>query len=151
MNTKDPITYIPDDYHNEKASNGYLMSVIAIMAGMPFPIINLIATFIFFMGNRKSDIYVQWHCTQALFSQVFIVIMNSVGFSWTMTILFGNNEVSNLYFGYMITIFLFNLFEFIVTIHAAIVVRKGKHVEWLLFGPLTNLLIQPIHVINSKK
>ena len=151
MTTKETIVYIPDDYHNEKASNGYLMSVIAIMVGLPFPIINLVATFIFFLGNRKSDLFVQWHCTQALFSQVFIVIMNSVGFSWSMTILFGSNEVTNLYLGYILTIFIFNAFEFVVTVHAAIVTRKGKHVEWWLFGPLTNILIQPIRSSIDKK
>lgn len=132
-----------NDYDNEKASNSYLMAVIAIMVGLPFPIINLVATFIFFMGNKKGNLFVRWHCTQALFSQLLIVIMNSVGFSWTMTILFGSNEVSNGYIGYMITIFLFNLYEFIITINAAIVTRKGKHVEWWLFGPLTNIAIQP--------
>lgn len=134
--------YTPNDHEAEKASNSYLMSVIAIMAGMPLPIINLIATFIFFLGNRKSTRFVRWHCTQALLSQIFIVIMNSVGFSWTMTIIFGSNEVTNNYLGYMLTIFSFNLYEFVVTIRGAIVTRKGKHDEWWLFGSFTNLFFK---------
>jgi len=145
MNVNDSHFYNPDDYENEKASNSYLMSIIAIMVGLPFPIINLVATFIFFLGNRKGSPFVRWHCTQALFSQLFIVVMNGVGFSWTMTILFGNNDVTNLYIGYMLTIIAFNIFEFIVTIHGAIVTRKGKHVEWWLFGSLTNLVVKPLH------
>lgn len=144
MTTEDTPFYNHDDYENEKASNSYLMAIIAIMVGLPFPIINLVATFIFFIGNRKGSPFVRWHCTQALFSQLLIVIMNGFGFSWTMTIIFGNNEVTNLYLGYMLTIILFNAFEFVVTIYAAVATRKGKHVEWWLFGPLTNLLIQPL-------
>lgn len=131
--------YTPNDYESEKASNSYLMSVIAIMVGLPLPIINLIATFIFFLGNLKGTLFTRWHCTQALLSQLTIVIMNGVGFSWTMTIIFGNNEITNKYLAYMITIVAFNIFEFIVTVYAAVVTRKGKHVEWWVFGPLTNI------------
>jgi uncharacterized membrane protein len=139
--TNEPLTlYKPHDYEAEKASNSYVMSVIAIMVGLPLPIINLIATVFFFMGNRKGSLYVRWHCTQALLTQALIVIMNSVGFSWTMTILFGNNEVSNLYIGYMLTILLFNIVEFAVNIYAAVTTRKGKHVNCWLFGPITNLI-----------
>ena len=46
--------YKPDDYEAEKASNSYLMSVVAVIAGLPLPIINLVATAIFFLGNRKG-------------------------------------------------------------------------------------------------
>jgi hypothetical protein len=140
MSNTSLIHYKPNDHEAEKASNSYLMSVIAIMVGLPLPIINLIATLFFFLGNRKGSLFIKWHCTQALLSQALIVIMNSVGFSWTMTILFGDNEVTNLYLGYIITIFLFNLFEFIVTVRAAVVIRKGKHLNFWLFGPITDLI-----------
>jgi hypothetical protein len=142
MSVTSEFGYKPNDYESEKASNSYLMSVIAIMVGLPLPIINLVATLIFFLGNRKGTLFVRWHCTQALLSQFFIVIMNGVGFSWTMSIIFGSNVVTNGYIGYLITIFTFNLYEFIVTIYAAIVTRKGKHIEWWIFGPFTNLFFE---------
>jgi len=135
--------YKPNDSEAEKASNGYLMSVIAIMAGLPLPIINLIATFIFYLGNRKGTYFVRWHCTQTLISQLTILIMNSVGFSWTMSIAFGSRTLSNAYIAYLITIFLFNAVEFIVTIAAAIKIRKGKHVHWWFWGTLTDLICKP--------
>jgi len=58
--------YQPSEHEAEKASNSYLMSLIALIAGMPLPIINLIASVIFFVGNRKGTYFVRWHCTQAL-------------------------------------------------------------------------------------
>lgn len=135
--------YKPNDNEAEKASNGYLMSLIAIIAGLPLPIINLIATFIFYLGNRKGSYFVRWHCTQTLISQFTVLIMNSVGFSWTMSILFGDNSMSNRYMAYIITIFVFNLVEFIVTIAAAVKVRKGQHVHWWFWGTLTDLICKP--------
>jgi len=135
-------TLIPDDHENERASNGYLMSLLAIMVGMPLPIINLIATFIFYLGNRKSSFYVRWHCTQALLSQAFLLIMNSVGFTWTVKIIFGDLEVTDSWISYMLTVSLFNIAEIIATIYAAQRVRRGHHVNFFLFGPLTNMLIR---------
>jgi len=38
----------------EYASNSYLMSLFALFVGLPLPIFNLIATIIFYLGNRKT-------------------------------------------------------------------------------------------------
>ncbi len=143
-------TYIPNDMEAEKASNGYLMSLLALMVGMPFPIINLLATIIFYFSNRKSTYYVRWHCTQTLVSQLTLLFVNAIGFSWTMSILFGDNLLSNKYIAYIITIFLFNLTEFIVTISAAVKTRKGIHTEWWFWGALTNQLCRPAKEVNSQ-
>ncbi len=135
--------YKPDDYEAERASNSYLMSVVAVIAGLPLPIINLIATAIFFLSNRKGSYFVRWHCTQALISQATVLVMNSAGFYWTLSIIFGDRAISNDYIAYMITIVIFNLGEFVATIYAAIETRKGRHVELWLFGPLTAAVCKP--------
>jgi uncharacterized Tic20 family protein len=131
--------YVPNDMEAERASNGYLMSLIAAMAGLPLPIINLIASLIFYFGNRKGTYYVRWHCTQTLISQFTLLIVNSIGFSWTMAIMFGDHDISNGYIGYIVTILLFNAVEFIASIVAAIRTRKGVHVEWWFSGALANI------------
>jgi len=135
--------YKPDDYEAEKASNSYLMSVVAVIAGLPLPIINLLATAIFFLGNRKGTYFVRWHCMQALLSQLTVLVMNSVGFYWTLSIIFGDKILNNEYVAYMITIVLFNLAEFVATVYAAVQTRKGHHVELWFFGPLTQTLCKP--------
>ncbi len=124
----------------EKASNSYLMSLIAVIAGLPLPIINLIATLIFYMGNRKGSYFVRWHCTQALVSQASFLVVNSYGFWWTVSLILGDSEMTDSYIAYMITAVLFNLVEFIATIYTAIETRKGRHVEWWFYGTLTNQL-----------
>lgn len=135
--------YRPNDHESEKASNSYLMSVVALIAGLPLPIINLVATLIYYLNNLKGTFFVRWHCTQALLSQVLIVAMNSFGFWWTISIIFRQKEVDNSYIAYIITALLFNLTEFIMTIYAAVNTRKGKHVVWWFFGPLTDLICKP--------
>lgn len=132
--------YKPGEHEREKASNSYLMSLVALIAGLPLPIINLLATFFFYLANRKGTYFVRWHCTQALFSQLALLGINSASFWWTVSILFTDEQVSNQYFAYIFTVILFNLLEIFSTIYAATQVRKGIHVEFLFFGNLTNLI-----------
>jgi uncharacterized membrane protein len=140
MSIVSTFAYVPGDHEAERASNSYLMSLIAVMAGLPLPIINLIATFIFYLGNRKGTYFVRWHCMQALLSQASLLVINSIGFWWTVSIVFGDDEITNRYIAYIITVFLFNLAELIATIYTAIQTRKGLHISWWFYGDLTDLL-----------
>jgi len=140
--------YQPADYENEKASQSYLMSVIAIMVGLPLPIINLIATLLFYLNNKKSSYYIRWHCTQALLSQLTVLIINSGTFYWTLSIIFGDNEISNSYIAYLITVVIFNISEFIMTVYTAIQSKKSKHIEWFFWGDITNLICKPHNKIS---
>jgi uncharacterized Tic20 family protein len=132
--------YDPGEHEAESASNSYLMSLIAIVVGLPLPIINLIATFIFYLGNRKSTYFVRWHCTQALLSQVSMFFINSFGFWWTVSILITDATVTNNYIAYLFAAIIFNVTEFIATIYTASKTRKGIHIEWWFYGPLTNII-----------
>ena len=135
--------YTPYDDEAEKASNSYLMSLLAIMAGLPLPIINLAATFIFYLGNRKSTYFVRWHATQALLSQFSLLFINSAAFWWTIDIIIQNSEITTPYISYMISVLIFNLGEFAITIYTAMQTRKGIHVKWWFYGELTDQICKP--------
>ncbi len=130
--------YEPGEHEAEKASNSYLMSLIAIIAGLPLPIINLFATLFFYIGNRKGTYFVRWHCTQALLSQVSMLFINSYAFWWTISIIFTDQTITNTYIAYLIVVIISNIAEFIATIYTAIQTRKGIHVEWWFYGDLCN-------------
>ena len=132
--------YEPGEHEAEKASNSYLMSLIAIIVGLPLPIVNLFATLVFYLGNRKGTYFVRWHCTQALLSQLSMLFINSYGFWWTVSILFTDEVITSKYISYIIVVLIFNITEFIATIYTAIQTRKGIHVEWWFYGTLTNLI-----------
>ncbi|MFD1630514.1 DUF4870 domain-containing protein [Pseudopedobacter beijingensis] len=140
MHTGKTFEYVPGEHETEKASNSYLMSMVALIAGLPLPIINLFATLVFYLGNRKGSYFVRWHCTQALLSQVSILFINSFGFWWTISILFGDKNISNDYIAYILSVVLFNIVEFIATIYSAVQTRKGNHVSWWFYGGLTDLI-----------
>ena len=84
--------YKPGEHEREKASNSYLMSLVALIAGLPLPIINLLATLFFYIANRKGTYFVRWHCTQALFSQLALLGINSGSFWWTISIIFTDEK-----------------------------------------------------------
>lgn len=132
--------YKPSEHEAEKASNSYLISLVTAIAGMPLPIVNLIATLFFYIANKKGTYFVRWHCTQALVSQLSLLCMNSAGFWWTIGIVFGNQSISNNYIAYIITIFLFNMGELIASIYTSIYTRQGRHVSWWFYGNLTDIL-----------
>jgi uncharacterized Tic20 family protein len=140
MTKENHFAYQPTEHENEKASNSYLMSLVAVIAGLPLPIINLLATFFFYLANRKNTYFVRWHCTQALLSQMVLLFANSYSFWWTVSILFTDEKATNNYFAYLFTVIVFNVLEIISTIYCAMQTRKGKHVEVFFFGNLTNLI-----------
>ncbi|MCF8330884.1 MAG: DUF4870 domain-containing protein [Bacteroidales bacterium] len=133
-----PFQYNPEEHEREKASTSYLMSLIALIAGLPLPIINLIATLAFYISNRKGTYFVRWHSTQALLSQFTLLIINGFAFWWTISIIFSTNTVTNLYISYIMAVVLYNITEFAATIFSAIKTRKGVHMEWWFYGTLTN-------------
>lgn len=142
MITIKKLGYRISESDKERASNSYLMSVMAIIVGLPFPIVNLLVTFVFFFAYRRSSYFVRWHCTQALISQLSVFPINVIGFWWTISVIFGKWEVTNSYIAYLITVFLFNFVEFIGTVYTATKVRKGEHLMWWFYGDITDLLVK---------
>lgn len=132
--------YTPSDTEAESAANSYLMSLLVIMVGLPFPIINLIATFFFYLAQKRGSYFVRWHCTQALLSQLPLFVINCVLFWWTVRSVIGWTPLSSLYFSYLFTVVLFNLIDFMATVYTAVQVRKGRQVEWAVFGGLAHLI-----------
>lgn len=142
MDTHSISNRLQEDIDREKASNAYLMSLVALMAGLPLPVLNLLASVIFSLLNRKGSYFVRWHCTQVLISQISVFFLNSFGFTWTMRIIFFDLSPSNEWIAYVILVLLVNLLEIIGTLVSAIRIRKGKESSWWLFGPITDQLVR---------
>ena len=138
----DPILRIEDvvPYEDEKerASNCYVMSLVAVMIGLPMPIINLAATGIFYLMSRKGTFFVRWNSIQALVSQVPLFIMNNILFWWTIRILFCYTDLSTAYIAYFITVNLYNIYDFVETVRSAVQTRKGKIHKWYLYSTITD-------------
>ncbi len=132
--------YTPNETEKEKASTVYLMSLLAFIVGLPFPFANLIATLIFYLGNRKGTYFVRWHCWQAIALQFIIALMNSLCFYRTLWIILGTARITNDYIALLIVSLIVNILSFIMIIRAAVLVRKGQHIQWWLFGTCAQLI-----------
>jgi uncharacterized Tic20 family protein len=153
-------------YEYEAASNAYLMSLAAVVAGLPLPIINVIAAFIYYMAKRKSSYAIRWHALQALLAQLVVMPFNSIALGWTLSIIlqlhpfwtwnlpdryytvssypdgydFTAMGFSSIYFTYLAFVLLLNIFEFIAVISTAVQVRKGINVRWFGIASITDAL-----------
>ncbi|RYJ42927.1 DUF4870 domain-containing protein [Flavobacterium beibuense] len=154
-NTIQPQAIHPNEY--EQASNGYLMAVVAVMGGLPLPIINLIASFGYYLAKRKASNFIRWHAIQAVLAQLVLVPFNSLAWAWSIGIFiklevfehsYDDNQhffslfnaLTTPYIIYMSFIILFNTFEFFAVIYTAARVRKGHNVRWLLIANITDRL-----------
>jgi len=136
----------------EKASNAYLMAVVSVIAGMPLPVINVLASIGYYMAQRKTVYFVRWHCIQAIIAQAIMIPFNSVAVVWTLAILFKNNNASHsidnmlgqtslmYYWMYILFVVVFNIVEFFSVIITAGQVRKGKNVRWFLIANITDAI-----------
>ena len=152
-------------YEYEAASNAYLMSLAAAVAGLPLPIINVIAAVIYFLARRKSSYAIRWHALQALLAQLVVMPFNSIAMGWTLSKVFralkledvfftgksGSGHMmglafepfedsSALFWAYLAFVLLLNIFEFIAVISTAIQVRKGINVRWFGIAAITDAL-----------
>ncbi len=101
----------------EDAMGAYLMMFAAIGAGLPLPIINLIASLIYYFVQKNNSRFVRFHSLQSLLSQLPTTAVNAVAVFWTLQIFFFHNyETSDQYFGYLIMTAIVNLAYFIFSI-----------------------------------
>jgi hypothetical protein len=56
-------------------------------------------------------------------------------------LLFHKKTITDCYIAFIITALIFNIWEFIATIDAALKTRKGIHVQWFFYGTLTNYIL----------
>ena len=131
---------IADD-EAESASNSYLLSLVLLVGGAPLPILNLLASVIFFFGARRSSPFVRWHCTQALLGQLLLIPVNSTFLWMTIGLLFGHRELDDFYVGWGLVMLALNAAELIASVYAAIKVRQGVDVRWWSVAPLVDALL----------
>lgn len=122
----------------EDAMGAYLMMFAAVAIGLPLPIINLIASVIYYFVNRKKSRFIHFHSLQALLSQIPTTIINWIAVVWGVTIFLKEDwTTSNEFWAYLIFAGLSTFLYFIFNIIAAFKARQGKMYYYLLFGKLS--------------
>ncbi|WP_038031001.1 DUF4870 domain-containing protein [Thermonema rossianum] len=131
------VTTFPLHVHKDEASlaaKGYMMSIVAVMAGLPLPVLNLLATLIFFFSFRKDSLFVRWHAMQAMISQLTLFVVNAAAFWWTMLVVFSDAKANKYYVAYLVLAVLLNIGEFIATLITMHHLSKQRHVRWWFYA-----------------
>jgi uncharacterized membrane protein len=122
----------------EDAMGAYLMMFASIGAGLPLPIINLIAAIVYFIINKSKSRFVKFHSFQSLLSQLPTTLINAAGVFWAMQIFFFENfELNDTFKGYVLMAIVLNLIYFAFSIVGAMKARKGLMYYFLFFGKMS--------------
>jgi Zn-dependent protease with chaperone function len=128
------------DDEAESASNAYLLSLILLVVGAPLPILNLLASVIFYLSSRRASPFIRWHSMQALLTHIVVVPVNSVFLWMTLAILFGYRDPDDFYVGWFLFMAGLNATKMIGSIYSAIKVRRGVDVRWWALAPVVDAL-----------
>ena len=133
---KADFSYRPSIDESEKASYAYVISTIVIAVALPIPIAALLATFFYYVANRRSTAFLHWHALQSLLSQLVLFVFNTTALWWFLSKYFFEKPIPNAFFYYLGLVVIFNILEFLFSIYSAVLVRKGQHVTWPIFESL---------------
>ena len=122
----------------EDAMGAYLMMFAAVAIGLPLPIINLIASIIYYFINRKKSRFIHFHSLQALLSNIPTTLINWVAVIWGVTIFLKEDwHITTEFWAYLVFAGACTFLYFIISIIAAYRARQGKMYYLLLFGKIS--------------
>ncbi|MEN8157983.1 MAG: DUF4870 domain-containing protein [Bacteroidota bacterium] len=120
----------------EDAMGAYFMMFATTAMGLPLPILNLVASIIYYFVNRDKGKFVQFHTLQSLYSQIPVSLLTSGLVAWTIVNFFKDFDFTGLYWGYMVMTAAAVLIYFAFSIVGAVKARKGVFYYFLFFGKL---------------
>jgi uncharacterized membrane protein len=114
----------------------YLMMFASLAIGLPIPLVNILASVIYFFVNRKNGTFVAFNCLQALLTHVPVVLANAGAVGWLVGVLVvpPHDNFSPAFFWYLFFAVLLNLAYIIWSIVAMVHARKGRFFYMPLFG-----------------
>lgn len=127
----------PDDIERKErddAMGSYLMMFASTGVGLPLPIINLIASVIYYFVNKGKSRFVHFHALQSLLSQAPTTLLNAGLVFWTFRNIRNDFDFTDVFLGYLGMVILANLIYFIFSIIACVQAYKGRMYYMLFFG-----------------
>ena len=121
----------------EDAMGAYLMMFAAIGAGLPLPVINLIAAVIYYFISSNKSRFVRFHSHQSLMSQLPTSLLNIGAVFWVIQYAFFDNlKHWDSLVGYLCIVGVPKLLYFIFSYVAEVRARQGRMYYLPFFGHL---------------
>ncbi len=130
----------PDDIpirEREDAMGAYFMMFASLAAGLPFPIINLIAAVVYHFVNKSKSRFVHFHSLQSVLSQLPTTLINAVAVIWFVRLLIKEADFPDIFLGYLAMAAVVNILYFAFSIVAAVRARRGRMFYFLFFGRIS--------------
>jgi uncharacterized membrane protein len=110
----------------DDAMGAYLMMFASLAIGLPIPLVNLIASVIYFLVNRRTSPFTAFHSLQALLTHVPVVLLNAGAVGWLIGILVSQAGFHAAFFWYLFFTVLVNIAYVAWSIVALIHAHKGR-------------------------
>jgi uncharacterized Tic20 family protein len=121
----------------DDAMGSYLMMFASWAIGLPLPLINLIASVIYYLVNRKTSRFVAFHCYQALMSHIPVVLINAGLVAWVIVLIATSPHfLLGPFLAYLFFLVLVNVLYIVFSIIALIQAHKGRFYYMPFFGRL---------------
>lgn len=122
----------------DDAMASYLMMFASWAVGLPLPLVNLVASFVYYAVNRKSSKFVAFHALQSLASQVPVSLLNAGVVGWGIGLLVKGGAAGGLwpFLGYVFFTAAANILYLAFSIVALVHANKGRFYYLPFFGRL---------------
>ena len=126
----------------EDAMGAYLMMFASMAIGLPLPIINLLASFIYYLLNNKKSRFVAFHAHQSLVTQFFVSFLNAGLVSWAVVNIvkyfkYNKNFFNEYFVIVLLIVIIWNIIYIVYSIIACVKAYKGKFFYMLFFGRIS--------------
>ncbi|MCB0760609.1 MAG: DUF4870 domain-containing protein [Flavobacteriales bacterium] len=142
------------DKEKDDAMGAYLMMFASLAAGLPLPVINLIASVIYYFVNRDRSAFVHFHALQSLLSQIPTSLLNAGLVFWTFSNIIeheggGDAQWGEEYLMYLAFVIVMNLLYVVFSLIAAVRARKGRYYYFIVFGKMAFDYVNGYHKPDS--
>lgn len=128
------------DNRKDVIANGYWVSLVVLVTTMAMPIINFVASVIYYFCRRKSTYPVRWHAMNILVTQLLLSIVNSFVWYSLWQLMWNEWSFSDGLAAFYVLAGLLNLGVVVFCVVCCIRAKRGKEVDCLLVSPLSHLL-----------
>jgi len=135
----------------EDGMGAYLMMFAAWAAGLPLPMLNVLASVIYYYVNRQKGNFVRFHALQSMWSQILVGVLNASVFAWGIQIWVSGRFSGKFFWPYLIMVIIANILYFIFSIIAAVRAKKGRFFYFIFFGKMAYQIAYSVDSSFNKK
>jgi uncharacterized membrane protein len=123
----------------DDAMASYLMMFASWAIGLPLPLVNLVASVVYYVVNRKGSKFVAFHSLQSFLSQVPVSLLNAGVVGWGIGLLVKGDAAQGLwpFLGYVFFVVAINILYIVFSIVALLQANKGRFYYLPFFGRMS--------------